>query len=213
MQSDAIDRQPGERCADRVGDRERRDDPAVLGVRQSQLGAQHGGDGGERLTVEIVNGGRQNEDGENEPAAGRRHSGNSMVATSPAVPSFESGFGKYSTEIFLGFCRPQPRPCSLAPTIAICEASRTTSRTILPSSARMMSRACLPRQSTCCSMPAALPPACGPVHHCSTLPPVLPPWLTRASRSRSLAISASFNFFSSRASSSAARFFSASSKS
>ena len=64
-----------------------------------------------------------------------------------------------------GFCRPQPSVCSPAPRIATLPGSGTSSLTVLWSSLSTTRRACVPRQSTCFSMPRILPPGLGPSHH------------------------------------------------
>ena len=69
-------------------------------ARQVEIGAQQRRERRQRLTVEIVNGGGEHEDGENPPAVAVRADGwvhwNSMVATSPAVARRVSALGRYS---------------------------------------------------------------------------------------------------------------------
>src|ERR1039458_10013483 len=157
---DAVGRHPRRRRAEGVGDGEGAEDPAVLRAREMKLRPHQRGQRGERLAVEIVDGGGEHEDRQQEPAEARRTIGvdhwNSMVATSPAVASLTLGLGKYSMATRRGFCTPHPRFNWPPPATKTCAGS-TRSLTVLWSAPSTTRRACLPRQSTCLSVPVILP--------------------------------------------------------
>ena len=107
-ETDAVDQQAGERRTGGVGDGESSENPAVLLAREMEIGAQQRRESGQRLAVQIIDGGGEHEDGKNPPAVAprrgwvRRH-WNSMVATSPAVARRASALGKYSMVTRRGF--------------------------------------------------------------------------------------------------------------
>src|SRR5580698_7329454 len=180
-----------------------------------KIGAQQGREAGERLAVQIVDGGGEHEDGENPPSIAGRAGGwchwNSMVATSPAVARRASALGKYSMVTRRGFWMPHPSCAWLEPEMTILVGSLTNSFTVLWSSPSTIRRACLPRQSTCLRLPTIFPDACGPSHHGTASVAGFESPLYFASSSWTCARAASFRFAISRASSSALRRRSASS--
>src|ERR1019366_6903499 len=171
--ADAIDQHAGERRAGHVGDGEGRENQAVLRIGKMEFGADQRRQRGQRLPVQVIDGGREHKYRQHQPAeargvGGRRH-WNSMVATSPAVPKRALGLGKYSMATRRGFCAPQPSASSPRPMMATLCGSVTSSFTVLWPSPSMTSRACEPRQSTCLRVPASLPEGLGPSHQGTAL--------------------------------------------
>ena len=68
--SEAIDQRAGDAVHDGVGEQKAEDDARVFDVAHVELGADGGGCDGERLAIEVIDGGRPEGEGDHEPAEG-----------------------------------------------------------------------------------------------------------------------------------------------
>ena len=68
VQADAVDNHARNRRGQRIGNRERGEDQAILRVREMELGLDERREMRERLAVQIIDAGREQEGGEDQPA-------------------------------------------------------------------------------------------------------------------------------------------------